>query len=96
MLDRYKVKQTGEIKQTVWETVYAKTAKHLPRAATGQSLEALVVTVSESSVWSAANGQMIRTWSAREFVCRFFWSQQRAAEPPPLPMCRRIQVDSNQ
>ena len=38
------------------------------RAVTGQSIEALVVTVAESSVWSAANGQMIRTWTARELI----------------------------
>ena len=80
------------------------------RAATGKSMEALMVTVAESSVWSAANGQMIRTWTAREFT----WQSKQdemvceqcrpldqvvfprsGRKPPAHPRCRCVALPAN-
>ena len=80
------------------------------RAATGASIQALVVTVAESAVWSGANGQMIRTWTAREFVwqtrqdelvceiCRPLDQTRFSGAsngPPSHPRCRCVALPGN-
>ena len=80
------------------------------RASTGKSIEALVVTVAESAVWSAANGQLLRTWTARQFIWQTRQDElvceicrpldqvvfpRSGRKPPAHPRCRCVALPAN-
>ena len=84
---QYKVQQTGEIKQSTWDTIYGKTAQQLQKAQSAKDAEALLLEIGKA--WDP--GARSRQISCQHIAAMLKWAVGKKLLPadrwtPPLDL----------